>query len=262
MVGRPVQLVVDKAPAQPARSSCDVEDLRVVDDNGVVLVDGVSFAVRGGEIYAIAGVQGNGQTELTEACVGLRPADRRHDRHRRARDHRPSTPTTSSTSASATCPRTGCTTGSSARSPSPRTWCSTCTTAAVRRRGLARPRRDPAQRRASGSTSSTSGTPTPVDAGRHAVRRQPAEGRARPGAVAAAAGCSSSRSPPAGSTSARWSSCTGGSSRERDSGTAVVLVSTELDEVLGLADRIAVMYRGRIAGEVPGRHASARRSAC
>jgi simple sugar transport system ATP-binding protein len=40
--------------------------------------------------------------------------------------------------------------------------------------------------------------------------------------------------------------------RERDEGTAVVLVSTELDEVLGLADRIAVMYRGKIAGEVPG----------
>jgi simple sugar transport system ATP-binding protein len=39
---------------------------------------------------------------------------------------------------------------------------------------------------------------------------------------------------------------------ERDKGTAVVLVSTELDEVLGLADRIAVMYRGRIIGELPG----------
>jgi ABC-type uncharacterized transport system ATPase subunit len=40
--------------------------------------------------------------------------------------------------------------------------------------------------------------------------------------------------------------------RERDQGTAVVLISTELDEVLGLADRIAVMYRGHIIGEVPG----------
>jgi simple sugar transport system ATP-binding protein len=39
--------------------------------------------------------------------------------------------------------------------------------------------------------------------------------------------------------------------RERDNGAAVVLVSTELDEVLGLADRIAVMFHGRIAGEVP-----------
>jgi simple sugar transport system ATP-binding protein len=38
---------------------------------------------------------------------------------------------------------------------------------------------------------------------------------------------------------------------ERDQGTAVVLVSTELDEILGLADRIAVMYRGKIIGEVP-----------
>jgi len=40
--------------------------------------------------------------------------------------------------------------------------------------------------------------------------------------------------------------------RERDQRTAVVLISTELDEVLGLADRIAVMYQGRIIGELPG----------
>ena len=49
---------------------------------------------------------------------------------------------------------------------------------------------------------------------------------------------------------------------ERDRGAAVVLVSTELDEVLGLADRIAVMYRGRIVGEVARRHLAPRRSAC
>src|SRR4051812_38301315 len=71
MVGRPVQLVVDKEPATPGEVVLDVRDLTVVDDNGIVLVDDVSFAVRGGEIYAIAGVQGNGQTELTEALVGL-----------------------------------------------------------------------------------------------------------------------------------------------------------------------------------------------
>ena len=72
MVGRPVQLVVDKEPAEPGEAVLEVRDLRVVDDNGVVLVDDVSFSVRGGEIYAIAGVQGNGQTEVTEALVGLR----------------------------------------------------------------------------------------------------------------------------------------------------------------------------------------------
>ena len=49
----------------------DVEGLRVVDAAGVVQVDDVSFSVREGEIYAIAGVQGNGQTEVTECLVGL-----------------------------------------------------------------------------------------------------------------------------------------------------------------------------------------------
>ena len=71
MVGRTVQLRVDKEPAQPRDVILDVDKLRVVDPAGQVLVDDISFSVRGGEIYAIAGVQGNGQTELTEAIVGL-----------------------------------------------------------------------------------------------------------------------------------------------------------------------------------------------
>ncbi len=71
MVGRTVQLQVEKGPAKPGEVLLDVKDLRVVDAAGQVLVDGISFQVRGGEIYAIAGVQGNGQTELTEAIVGL-----------------------------------------------------------------------------------------------------------------------------------------------------------------------------------------------
>src|SRR4051795_2437836 len=73
MVGRPVQLTVDKAPARPGEETLEVEDLRVLDERGQVLVDGVSFSVRSGEIYALAGVHGNGQTELTEALVGLAP---------------------------------------------------------------------------------------------------------------------------------------------------------------------------------------------
>jgi simple sugar transport system ATP-binding protein len=70
MVGRPVQLTIDKAPATPGEVVLAVEDVSVVDD-GVVVVDQVSFSVRGGEIFALAGVQGNGQTELTQALVGL-----------------------------------------------------------------------------------------------------------------------------------------------------------------------------------------------
>ena len=59
-------------------------------------------------------------------------------------------------------------------------------------------------------------------------------------------------SPPAASTSGRSSSCTSGSSPSATTARPVIIVSTELDEVLELADRIAVMYRGRIVGIVPG----------
>src|SRR3954469_2840960 len=71
MVGRPVSLEIEKEPREPGEEILAVDDLRVVDHTGQVTVDGVSFSVRGGEIYALAGVQGNGQTELTAALVGL-----------------------------------------------------------------------------------------------------------------------------------------------------------------------------------------------
>jgi simple sugar transport system ATP-binding protein len=73
MVGRKVQLEVDKTPATPQESVLAVKELEVLDDRGQKVVDGVSFEVRAGEILAIAGVQGNGQTELIEAITGLRP---------------------------------------------------------------------------------------------------------------------------------------------------------------------------------------------
>ncbi|GGL66379.1 ABC transporter [Curtobacterium citreum] len=73
MVGRAVSLVVDKAPATGGDDALVVEHLTVTDPSGVVLVDDVSFTVRRGEVLAIAGVQGNGQTELTEAIIGLEP---------------------------------------------------------------------------------------------------------------------------------------------------------------------------------------------
>ncbi|WP_395696160.1 ABC transporter ATP-binding protein [Nocardioides sp.] len=71
MVGRPVELTVHKDPAKPGAEMLAVKDLRVFDDAGRVHVDGVSFTVKAGEILAVAGVQGNGQTELTEALMGL-----------------------------------------------------------------------------------------------------------------------------------------------------------------------------------------------
>jgi general nucleoside transport system ATP-binding protein len=73
MVGRNVQLRVSKEPAKPGDVVLDVADLTVADPTGRVWVNGLSFQVRAGEILGVAGVQGNGQTELCEALMGLRP---------------------------------------------------------------------------------------------------------------------------------------------------------------------------------------------
>jgi len=73
MVGRTVRLVVDKTPAEPGEIAFEVKNLTVLDGHGQSVVDDVSFAVRTGEILAIAGVQGNGQSELAEAILGLTP---------------------------------------------------------------------------------------------------------------------------------------------------------------------------------------------
>jgi general nucleoside transport system ATP-binding protein len=74
MVGRSVQLRVTKPPAQPGAALLDVQDLTVANEEGQPALDSVSFQVRAGEILGVAGVQGNGQTELCEALIGLRPA--------------------------------------------------------------------------------------------------------------------------------------------------------------------------------------------
>ena len=71
MVGRPVDLVVDKTAADPKDVVLSVQNLVVQDDRRHTAVNDVSFEVRAGEIVGIAGVQGNGQTELVEAITGL-----------------------------------------------------------------------------------------------------------------------------------------------------------------------------------------------
>ena len=74
MVGRKVLLRVDKTPARPGETVLEVETLRVVDDDGVERLRGVSFEVRAGEILGIAGVAGNGQSELLDVLGGIRHA--------------------------------------------------------------------------------------------------------------------------------------------------------------------------------------------
>jgi ABC-type uncharacterized transport system ATPase subunit len=74
MVGREVELTVDRGESHPARPMLSVTGLKVRDDRGHEVVHDVTFEVRAGEIFGIAGVAGNGQDELVEAVVGMRHA--------------------------------------------------------------------------------------------------------------------------------------------------------------------------------------------
>jgi general nucleoside transport system ATP-binding protein len=71
MVGRKVLLNVAKTPARPGKTVLEIEDLRVTDEDGVARLKGVSLNIRAGEILGIAGVSGNGQSELLEVLGGI-----------------------------------------------------------------------------------------------------------------------------------------------------------------------------------------------
>ncbi len=75
MVGRKVLLQVDKVPARPAAPVLEIENLRVSDEAGVERVKGINLTVRAGEILGIAGVAGNGQSELLEVLGGMRTGE-------------------------------------------------------------------------------------------------------------------------------------------------------------------------------------------
>ena len=75
MVGREVILSADRKPSEMGETVLDVQDLVVKDDRDLIAVDGVSFQLQAGEVLGVAGVQGNGQTELVESLTGLRQVE-------------------------------------------------------------------------------------------------------------------------------------------------------------------------------------------
>jgi general nucleoside transport system ATP-binding protein len=248
MVGRPVQLTVDKTPAEAQDVVLDVAGVTVLDDNGVVLVDDVSFQVRGGEIYAVAGVQGNGQTELTEALVGL------------------TTPSSGSIDVAGQ-PITRLSTDrlldlGVGYVPEDRLHDGLVGDFSVAENlvldlydkppfasGMAMNLRTIASNAVERVAEFDVRTPSPEAAARtlsggNQQKVVLARELSRPLKLLIVA------QPTRGLDVGSMEFVHRRIVAERDRGAGVVLVSTELDEVLGLADRIGVMYRGRIAGEV------------
>jgi len=250
MVGRSVSLGVDKEPAAPGDATFQVKDLTVMDEVGTAVVDRVSLDVARGEILVVAGVQGNGQTELTEAIVGLRkpvagsialdgkelvgrgvadvlgagvgyvPEDRSTDgiigtfsvEENLVLDLFTSAPYSS---------------------------------AGALNKGAIRSN---AEQRVVEFDVRTQNVQAPAGtlSGGNQQKVVLAREMSRPLRLLIAS--QPTRGLDVGSIEFVHQRVVG----ERDNGTPVIIVSTELDEVLALADRIAVMYRGRIVGVVPG----------
>ena len=76
MVGRKIDLNIERAPMQKTRPLLEVRDVTIRSDEGATAIDGVNFYIRGGEILGVAGIAGCGQKELCEAIAGLRPIEK------------------------------------------------------------------------------------------------------------------------------------------------------------------------------------------
>ncbi|MQA02788.1 MAG: ATP-binding cassette domain-containing protein [Streptosporangiales bacterium] len=248
MVGRPVELSIDKSPAEVGEPVLDVANLNVIADSGEVLVDDVSFTVRAGEIYALAGVQGNGQNELTEALVGLtRPSTGRITLDGRDITH--ADVDTVLALGVGYVPEDRLHDGL----VGPFTIAENLVLDQYKRApygkrlsiDVAAVRRNAGERTAEYDVRLTSvEDPVTTLSGGNQQKVVLARELSRPLRLLVVA--QPTRGLDVGSIEFVHRRIV----EERDRGAAVVLVSTELDEVLGLADRIGVMYRGAVVGEV------------
>ncbi len=250
MVGRKVSLTVDKSPAMPKDIVLDVEGLRFIDDTGVVQVDDVSFQVRAGEIFAIAGVQGNGQTEVTECLLGLEtPTEGRIKV--RGRDVADVSVNERLALGIGYVPEDRMHDGLIGSFTVAENLVLDLYGREPFAKGISLDLRvvaENADARIEEFDVRTPGADVLAStlSGGNQQKVVLARELSRPLILLVVA--QPTRGLDVGSTEFVHRRIVS----ERDKGTAVVLVSTELDEVLGLADRIAVMYRGRIIGELPG----------
>ena len=268
--GRPQGAAARREGARrsPARRCCEVEQpRRSTTTAACALVDDVSFDVRAGEIVGIAGVAGNGQTELLEALAGIRrPTAGEHRARRRARSTRPAPPTRGDArrSASRTCPRTA--------TRGPGAWPSRHARTPILgyhdepryRNGPLRSTLGAIARHCAelDASATTSARATPRLKTRELLRRQPAEDRARARDGARPRACCSSASRRAASTSAPSSSSTAQLiAHARRAARRCCWSRSSSTRSCRSSDRILVMFAGRIVGEVAGRRPTSASSA-
>jgi ABC-type uncharacterized transport system ATPase subunit len=249
MVGRPVELTVEKQHREPGEVVLDVRDLTVRNDGGQRVVDRVSFEVRSGELVAVAGVQGNGQTELIEAIMGL-------GNHRTSGSVRLGDDDLVGQSTHAILTRVGyvpedrSTDGLVAGfSLADNLVLDQVDRAPYSSVGVLKPTviRETAQRLTEQFDIRAQGVDFPASSlsGGNQQKLVMARALSRPLTMLVAS--QPTRGVDVGSIEFLHERLLA----ERDGGTAVLIVSTELDEVAALADRVVVMYRGRVVGVVP-----------
>ncbi len=255
MVGRPVQLVVSKNSAQPGEEVLSVSGLTVLDPDGRTVVDDLSFAVRRGEIVGIAGVQGNGQTELVETLTGLRAASS-GSVEMGDEDITSATPRLRHELGMAHIPedrqRQGLVVGMSiaqnlvlTRYHSPQ-----FSSGVSMDWGKVHDVSEELVKNYDVRTNDVDNAASTLSGGN---QQKVIVARELSRDLRLAVASQPTRGVDVGSIEYIHSQIV----KERDAGTAVLIVSTELDEVMALSDRILVMYRGKIVAEVDPKTTSA-----
>jgi simple sugar transport system ATP-binding protein len=250
MVGREVELSVDKKPQNIGDVVLSVENIAVLDDRGQRAVDGLSFEVRAGEVLAFAGVQGNGQTELAEALLGLRPTLTGFGRIAlRGRDITSSEVRSRLDSGVAYIPEDRKTDGLVSEFTIAENMMINSSYKSKFTKGLNInfvARREIANQLVEEFDVRTPSAETPAGKLSGGNQQKVVVARELSRDVELLVASQPTRGVDVGSIEFIHERIIA----ERDAGKAVVLISTELDEVLSLADRIAVMYRGKIVGIV------------
>lgn len=249
MVGREVLFRVDKPPAQIGEARLHLHDLHATDDKGLPALRGLSLTVHAGEIVGVAGVAGNGQRELTEVICGLRPASQGTVEVTGKRLTN-SPPLLVIEAGLAYVPEDRSGTGSAPNL----SVAENLALKSYRSQGLGqgfwlnrRRMRQQARKLMTDYAIAAPSTETPVrllsggNLQKVILAREIAQ---QPVATIAAY-------PTRGLDVGATENVRRILVEERNNGAAILLISEELDEILALADRIAVIYEGQIVGQVP-----------